>query len=87
MWWESSYRKMSDKELDDFVRQFPTHTELKAVIFEIQRRQAARMAQEDKVRHEKTQRLARWAVSSPPANLRSLALSNNAVASALAGHE
>jgi hypothetical protein len=54
---------MSDEELDEFVRKYPTHKHLDAVHFEIQRRRADRMADESKIRHEQTQKLTRCAIA------------------------
>jgi hypothetical protein len=56
------YRKYTDQQLDDLLRGFAGHADYGAVVFEYQRRQNARREAESKARHEKTQRLARWAM-------------------------
>src|SRR6476660_9800912 len=56
------YSKYTDKQLDDLLRGFAGQADYPAVAFEYQRRQNARREAESKARHEKTQRLARWAM-------------------------
>jgi hypothetical protein len=56
------YSKYTDKQLDDLLRGFAGQAEYAAVAFEYQRRQNARREADNKSRHEKTQRLARWAM-------------------------
>jgi len=56
------YRKYTDQQLDDLLRGFAGQADYPAVAFEYQRRQNARREAESKARHEKTQRLARWAM-------------------------
>src|SRR5438477_10487179 len=56
------YSKYTDKQLDDLLKGFAGQADYPAVAFEYQRRQNARREAESKVRHEKTQRLARWAM-------------------------
>jgi hypothetical protein len=56
------YRKYTDQQLDDLLRGFAGQADYGAVVFEYQRRQNARREAESKARHEKTQRLARWAM-------------------------
>src|SRR5206468_4157522 len=56
------YSKYTDKQLDDLLKGFAGQADYAAVAFEYQRRQNARRESESKVRHEKTQRLARWAM-------------------------
>src|SRR6476619_4402273 len=52
----------TDKQLDDLLKGFVGQADYAAVAFEHQRRQNARREAESKARHEKTQRLARWAM-------------------------
>jgi len=56
------YSKYTDKQLDDLLKGFAGQADYGAVAFEYQRRQNARREAESKTRHEKTQRLARWAM-------------------------
>jgi len=56
------YSKYTDKQLDDLLKGFAGQADYGAVVFEYQRRQNARREAESKARHEKTQRLARWAM-------------------------
>src|SRR4026209_2334224 len=56
------YRKYTDQQLDDLLRGFAGQADYPAVAFEYQRRQNVRREAESKARHEKTQRLARWAM-------------------------
>src|SRR5205814_4107975 len=56
------YSKYTDKQLDDLLKGFAGQADYGAVAFEYQRRQNARREAESKARHEKTQRLARWAM-------------------------
>ena len=56
------YTKYTDKQLDDLVKGFAGQADYGAIVFEYQRRQNARREAESKGRHEKTQRLARWAM-------------------------
>ena len=56
------YRSSTDQQLDDLLRGFAGQADYPAVAFEYQRRQNARREAESKARHEKTQRLARWAM-------------------------
>jgi type IV secretory pathway VirB10-like protein len=56
------YSKYTDKQLDDLLKGFAGQADYPAVAFEYQRRQNARRESESKARHEKTQRLARWAM-------------------------
>src|SRR5262249_61934394 len=56
------YSKYTDKQLDDLLKGFAGQDDYGAVVFEYQRRQNARREAESKALHEKTQRLARWAV-------------------------
>ena len=56
------YRKYTDQQLDDLLRGFAGQADYGAVAFEYQRRQNARRDAESKARHEKTHRLARWAM-------------------------
>jgi len=56
------YSKYTDKQLDDLLKGLAGQADYAAVAFEYQRRQNARREAESKARHEKTQRLARWAM-------------------------
>ena len=56
------YSKYTDKQLDDLLKGFAGQADYPAVVFEYQRRQNARREADNKSRHEKTQRLARWAM-------------------------
>src|SRR5205823_10100320 len=56
------YRKYTAQQLDDLLKGFAGEADYPAVAFEYQRRQNARREAEGKARHEKTQRLARWAM-------------------------
>jgi len=56
------YSKYTEKQLDDLLKGFAGQDDYGAVVFEYQRRQNARREAESKALHEKTQRLARWAV-------------------------
>src|SRR5439155_19495010 len=56
------YSKYTDKQLDDLLKGFAGQGDYEAVAVEYQRRQNARREAESKTRHEKTQRLARWAM-------------------------
>ena len=56
------YSKYTDKQLDDLLKGFAGQADYGAVVFEYQRRQNARTEAESKALHEKTQRLARWAM-------------------------
>ena len=56
------YSKYTDQQLDDLLKGFAGQAEYGAVVFEYQRRQNARREADSKSRHEKTQRLARWAM-------------------------
>jgi hypothetical protein len=56
------YSKYTDKQLDDLLKGLAGEPDYAAVVFEYQRRQNARQEAENKSRHEKTQRLARWAM-------------------------
>src|SRR5438874_13575035 len=56
------YSKYTDKQLDDLLKGFAGQADYGAVAFEYQRRQDARREAESKARHEKTHRLARWAM-------------------------
>ena len=56
------YRKYTDQQLDDLLKGFAGQADYPAVAFEYQRRQNARREADNKARHEKTQRLARWAM-------------------------
>jgi hypothetical protein len=56
------YRKYTDQQLDELLKGFAGHADYPAVAFEHQRRQNVRRDAESKARHEKTQRLARWAM-------------------------
>src|SRR3954453_9028615 len=56
------YRKYTDQQLDDLLKGFAGQADYGAVVFEYQRRQSARREAENKALHEKTQRLARWAM-------------------------
>jgi hypothetical protein len=56
------YSKYTDQQLDDLLKGLAGHADYGAVVFEYQRRQNARREAESKARHEKTQRLARWAM-------------------------
>jgi len=56
------YSKYTDKQLDDLLKGFAGQADYPAVVFEYQRRQNARQEADNKSRHEKTQRLARWAM-------------------------
>jgi hypothetical protein len=56
------YRKYTDQQLDDLLRGLAGQADYGAVVLEYQRRQNARREAESKARHEKTQRLARWAM-------------------------
>jgi len=56
------YSKYTDKQLDDLLKGFAGQPDYAAVAFEYQRRQNARWEADNKSRHAKTQRLARWAM-------------------------
>src|SRR6185312_13109076 len=56
------YSKYTDKQLDDLLKGFAGQADYPPVAFEYQRRQNARREAESKARHDKTQRLARWAM-------------------------
>ena len=56
------YSKYTDQQLDDLLKGLAGQPDYAAVVFEYQRRQNARREADDKARHEKTQRLARWAM-------------------------
>ncbi len=56
------YSKYTDKQLDDLLKGLAGHADYGAVVFEYQRRQNARRETDSEARHEKTQRLARWAM-------------------------
>ncbi len=56
------YSKYTDKQLDELLKGFAGQADYPAVVFEYQRRQNARREADNKSRHEKTQRLARWAM-------------------------
>ena len=56
------YSKYTEKQLDDLLKGLAGQADYGAVVFEYQRRQNARREAESKARHEKTQRLARWAM-------------------------
>jgi hypothetical protein len=56
------YSKYTDKQLDDLLKGLAGQPDYGAVVFEYQRRQNARREAESKARHEKTQRLTRWAM-------------------------
>ena len=56
------YRKYTDQQLDELLKGFAGQADYPAVAFEHQRRQNVRRDAESKARHEKTQRLARWAM-------------------------
>jgi hypothetical protein len=56
------YSKYTDKQLDDLLKGFAGQADYPAVVFEYQRRQNARQEADNKSSHEKTQRLARWAM-------------------------
>src|SRR5205085_4867338 len=56
------YSKYTDKQLDDLLKGLAGEPDYAAVVFEYQRRQNARWEADNKSRHAKTQRLARWAM-------------------------
>ena len=56
------YSKYTDKQLDDLLKGLAGEPDYAAVVFEYQRRQNARWEADNKSRHAKTQRLARWAI-------------------------
>ena len=56
------YSKYTEKQLDDLLKGFAGQPDYAAVAFEYQRRQNARWEADNKSRHAKTQRLARWAM-------------------------
>src|SRR5437868_9111872 len=56
------YSKYTDKQLDDLLKGLAGEPDYPAVVFEYQRRQNARWEADNKSRHAKTQRLARWAM-------------------------